>query len=79
VAIEKPFGRDLASATALAQQLRTKLHEEEIFRVDHYLGKPGVAMIRPFLKANQNAIQRALPAFIEIAMLETEDCGCACA
>lgn len=37
--IEKPFGYDLASATALQRHVREAFAEHEIFRIDHYLGK----------------------------------------
>jgi len=40
--IEKPFGRDLASARELNELLRPHFPEEEIFRIDHYLGKETV-------------------------------------
>ena len=39
VIIEKPFGRDLASARELTTALSSVLHERQIYRVDHYLGK----------------------------------------
>ena len=39
VVIEKPFGHDLASANALNDELRKHLHEWQIFRIDHFLGK----------------------------------------
>ncbi|KAL8198354.1 UNVERIFIED_CONTAM: 6-phosphogluconolactonase [Gekko kuhli] len=39
VVLEKPFGRDLKSAQQLAEELRTFFQEEEMYRVDHYLGK----------------------------------------
>ncbi|MCA9546702.1 MAG: glucose-6-phosphate dehydrogenase, partial [Myxococcales bacterium] len=39
VVVEKPFGTDLASAQALNRALRAHLHEEQILRIDHYLGK----------------------------------------
>jgi glucose-6-phosphate 1-dehydrogenase len=42
VVIEKPFGRDLASARALAADLHRSISEEQIFRVDHFLGKLGL-------------------------------------
>jgi glucose-6-phosphate 1-dehydrogenase len=42
VVFEKPFGHDLASARALDAQLRTCLAEEQIFRIDHFLGKEPV-------------------------------------
>jgi glucose-6-phosphate 1-dehydrogenase len=37
--IEKPFGQDLPSARSFNQKLRTVFDENEIFRIDHYLGK----------------------------------------
>jgi glucose-6-phosphate 1-dehydrogenase len=42
VVVEKPFGRDLASARALNRTLLDCLREEQIFRIDHYLGKETV-------------------------------------
>jgi glucose-6-phosphate 1-dehydrogenase len=42
VMIEKPFGRDLASARALNCELRAVFPEEAIFRIDHFLGKEPV-------------------------------------
>jgi glucose-6-phosphate 1-dehydrogenase len=39
VIVEKPFGTDLPSATALNRILRGAFDEEQIFRIDHYLGK----------------------------------------
>jgi glucose-6-phosphate 1-dehydrogenase len=40
--IEKPFGHDLESARDLTKQLQEYFAEEEIFRIDHYLGKETV-------------------------------------
>ncbi|MDX2175781.1 MAG: glucose-6-phosphate dehydrogenase [Candidatus Sumerlaeia bacterium] len=42
VVIEKPFGHDLPSARALNKTLLTVLAEEQIFRIDHYMGKDPV-------------------------------------
>ncbi len=42
VIIEKPFGRDLASARALNAELRSVFDENQVFRIDHYLGKETV-------------------------------------
>ncbi len=42
IVIEKPFGRDLASARQLNQLLHGYFDEEQIFRIDHYLGKETV-------------------------------------
>lgn len=39
VVIEKPFGRDLESARKLNQDIRSTFAEENIYRIDHYLGK----------------------------------------
>jgi len=52
VILEKPFGRDLASARALNQTLHRALPEESIFRIDHYLGKEAVQNILYFRFAN---------------------------
>jgi glucose-6-phosphate 1-dehydrogenase len=45
VVVEKPFGRDLASAQELGQTLHKFFAEENIFRIDHYLGKEPVQNI----------------------------------
>lgn len=37
--VEKPFGHDLASATELSQHLSSRFAEDELYRIDHYLGK----------------------------------------
>ncbi len=42
IVIEKPFGMDLASATALNQELQQFFDESQIYRIDHYLGKESV-------------------------------------
>lgn len=52
VVIEKPFGYDLASARALNQHLYERLTEEQIFRIDHYLGKELVQNILVLRFAN---------------------------
>ena len=52
VIIEKPFGRDLPSAIALNQEIRSVLKENQIFRIDHYLGKETVQNILVFRFAN---------------------------
>eukprot|EP00061_Rhincodon_typus_P004041 g21613.t1 len=39
VVLEKPFGHDLHSAQRLAEELQKVLREEEMYRIDHYLGK----------------------------------------
>jgi glucose-6-phosphate 1-dehydrogenase len=52
VIIEKPFGRDLASAKDLNRKLRAVLRENQIYRIDHYLGKETVQNILVFRFAN---------------------------
>jgi glucose-6-phosphate 1-dehydrogenase len=52
VIVEKPFGRDLASARALDAQVASLLDESQVFRIDHYLGKETVQNILVLRFAN---------------------------
>jgi glucose-6-phosphate 1-dehydrogenase len=52
VIIEKPFGHDLDSARALNRDIGAVLDEEQIYRIDHYLGKETVQNILVFRFAN---------------------------
>jgi glucose-6-phosphate 1-dehydrogenase len=52
VIVEKPFGRDLATAQALDATLHEVFPEESIFRIDHYLGKEAVQNLLYFRFAN---------------------------
>jgi glucose-6-phosphate 1-dehydrogenase len=52
VVIEKPFGHDLASATALDAQVLSVLTEEQVYRIDHFLGKETVQNIMALRFAN---------------------------
>lgn len=52
VVIEKPFGTDLASAQALNRAIHEVLDENQIFRIDHYLGKETVQNLLVFRFAN---------------------------
>lgn len=52
VIIEKPFGVDLRSAQALNNQILRVLNENQIYRIDHYLGKETVQNIMVFRFAN---------------------------
>ena len=52
IVIEKPFGRDLASARKLNQLVHTYYKESQIFRIDHYLAKETVQNILMFRFAN---------------------------
>jgi glucose-6-phosphate 1-dehydrogenase len=52
VVVEKPFGRDLESARRLNATLHTAFRDDDIFRIDHYLGKNAVQNILYFRFAN---------------------------
>ncbi len=52
IIIEKPFGRDLASARALNAEVHEVFDESQIYRIDHYLGKETVQNILAFRFAN---------------------------
>jgi glucose-6-phosphate 1-dehydrogenase len=52
VVIEKPYGRDLESARALEETVGKRFREEQVFRIDHYLGKDTVQNIMMFRFAN---------------------------
>jgi len=52
VIIEKPFGRDLASARALEARVHAAFRESQVFRIDHYLGKETVQNLLVFRFAN---------------------------
>jgi glucose-6-phosphate 1-dehydrogenase len=52
VVIEKPFGRSLETARALNRTVLDRLHEHQVYRIDHYLGKETVQNILVFRFAN---------------------------
>jgi glucose-6-phosphate 1-dehydrogenase len=52
VVVEKPFGRDLASARALNAQIARSLDERQVFRIDHFMGKDTVQNIMALRFAN---------------------------
>lgn len=52
IVVEKPFGRDLKSAAELNKQITASFNEDEIFRIDHYLGKEMVQNILPLRFTN---------------------------
>ena len=52
VIVEKPFGRDLASAIKLSETIHGVFDESRVFRIDHYLGKEAVQNLMVFRFAN---------------------------
>jgi glucose-6-phosphate 1-dehydrogenase len=52
VVVEKPFGHDLESARALADELHSYIDESQLYRIDHYLGKMGLEEILHLRFAN---------------------------
>jgi len=52
VLVEKPFGRDLASARELNAHLSSAFEQDAIFRIDHYLGKESIEGLLAFRFAN---------------------------
>ncbi|KAI5619615.1 GDH/6PGL endoplasmic bifunctional protein [Silurus asotus] len=78
VVLEKPFGHSFNSAQLLAAQLNNFLKEEEMYRIDHYLGKQVVSHILPFRKKNHKMLKPIWNKHhierIEIVLKETLDC-----
>jgi glucose-6-phosphate 1-dehydrogenase len=52
IVVEKPFGHDLESAHTLNNELTRYAHEQQVFRIDHYLGKETVQNILMFRFSN---------------------------
>ncbi len=52
IIVEKPFGRDFESAQRLNQQVHAVFDENQVYRIDHYLGKETVQNILTFRFAN---------------------------
>jgi glucose-6-phosphate 1-dehydrogenase len=74
VIIEKPFGRDLDSAKALNRQLLKVVHESQVYRIDHYLGKETVQNILALRFANgifEPIWNRRYIDHVQISVVET--------
>ena len=78
VVLEKPFGRDLASASELNQMVHRYFTEEQIYRIDHYLGKETVQNLLVFRLANgliESAWNRERIDSVQITVGETLGVG----
>ncbi|KAM7422758.1 hypothetical protein PAMA_010689 [Pampus argenteus] len=77
VVLEKPFGHDFRSAQVLASQLGNSLKDEEMYRIDHYLGKQVVSKILPFRIENKKFLDSMWNKHhierVEIVLKETLD------
>lgn len=78
IIIEKPFGRDLASARELNRQVHAAFREDQVYRIDHYLGKETAQNILFLRFANtifEPVWNRRYVANIQITVAESVDVG----
>lgn len=78
IVVEKPFGRDLETALILDEKLHAVFTEDQIYRMDHYLGKETVQNILAFRFGNgifEPLWNRKYIDHIQITMAETQGIG----
>jgi glucose-6-phosphate 1-dehydrogenase len=76
IIVEKPFGHDLPSAIALDEELAGYYEEDQLYRIDHYLGKEAVKAILPFRHNHPDFEKRLHNAQVEaIEVLMAESLG----
>ena len=74
VVVEKPFGHDLASARELADDIHQYIHESQLYRIDHYLGKMGLQELLYLRFANtslESIWSRERVSYVQITMAES--------
>jgi glucose-6-phosphate 1-dehydrogenase len=78
IVLEKPFGRDLASSSELSRMVHRYFSEDQIYRIDHYLGKETVQNLLVFRLANgliESAWNRERIDSVQITVGETLGVG----